>query len=78
MPNYFQIPLHITKLWVGHEQVSLAYAKSLSGNCDLEFRPSDMVLVRDISSCDDDHLCQIIFKSQYAYQSYGLDTNRFH
>ena len=51
------------------------YAQRLSADCDLE--PSDMVLVRD-RSCHDDHLCQIIFKSHYAQQSYGSDTNRFH
>ena len=42
------------------------YAQSLSADCDLERLPSDMVFVRDISSCHDDHLCQIIFKSYHA------------
>ena len=53
------------------------YAQSLSANCDLDLCLSNMVLVRDTSSCHDDHLCQIIFKSHYV-QSYGSDTNMFH
>ena len=36
------------------------YAQSLSTDCDLDLSPSDMVLVRDTSSCHDDQLCQII------------------
>ena len=40
------------------------YAHSLSVDCDLD--PRDMVLVPDTSSCHDDHLYQIIFKSHYA------------
>ena len=40
-----------------------ACAQSLSVNCDLDLLPSDMFFVRDISSCHDDYLCQIIFKS---------------
>ena len=39
------------------------YAQSLSVDCDLDLLPSDMVFVRDTSSCHDDYLCQIIFKS---------------
>ena len=54
------------------------YARSLSADSDLDLSPSNMVLVRDISSCHDDHLCQITFKSHHVYQSYGSDTNRFH
>ena len=50
------------------------YAQSLSADCDLDFLPSDMVLVRDTSSCHDDHLCQIIFKSHHVRLSYGPDT----
>ena len=42
------------------------YAQSLSADSDLDLRPSDMDLVCDISSCHDDHLCQIIFKSHNA------------
>ena len=38
-------------------------AQSLSANCDLDLCPSDMVLVPNTSSCHDDYLCQIIFKS---------------
>ena len=33
-----------------------------------------MVLVRATSSCHDDHLCQIIFKSHHVRLSYGLYT----
>ena len=54
------------------------YAQNLSVDCDLDLWPNDMVLVRDTSSCHDDHLCQIIFKSHNAWQTYGSDTNRFH
>ena len=36
------------------------YAQSLSADCDLDLRPSDMVLVCNTSSYQDDHLCQII------------------
>ena len=50
------------------------YAQSLSADCVLDLWPSDLVLVRDISSCHDDRLCQIIFKSHYVWLSYGLDT----
>ena len=42
------------------------YAQKFSADCDLDLLPSDMVLVHDISSCHDNHLCQIIFKSHYA------------
>ena len=42
------------------------YAQSLSADCDLDLLPSDMVLVRHTSSCHDDHLCQMIFKSYHA------------
>ena len=47
-----------------------AYAQSLRAECDLDLWPSDMVLVHDTSSCHNEHLCQIIFKSHYAWQSY--------
>ena len=50
------------------------YAQSLSADCDLDLWSSDMVLVRDTSSCHDDHLCQIIFKSHHVRLSYGPDT----
>ena len=33
-----------------------------------------MDLVRDTSSCHDDHLCQIIFKFHHVRLSYGPDT----
>ena len=42
------------------------YPQSLSADCDLDLRPSDMVLIRDTSSCQDDHLCQIIYKFHYT------------
>ena len=50
------------------------YAQSLSAGCDFDFCSSDMVLVCDTSSCHDDHLCQIIFKSHHVQLSYGPDT----
>ena len=42
------------------------YAQSLSGDCGLDLLPSGMVLVCNTSSCHDDHLGQIVFKSHYA------------
>ena len=42
------------------------YAQSLNADCEIDLRPSDMVLVHDILSCRDDHLCHIIFKTHYA------------
>ena len=42
------------------------YAQSLSAEFDLDLWPSDMVFVCDTSSCHDDHLRQILFKSHYA------------
>ena len=50
------------------------YAQSLSVDCDLDLRPSDMILVGDTSSCYDDYLYQIIFKSHHVRLSYGSDT----
>ena len=50
------------------------YAQSLSVDCDLDRRPSDMILVCYTLSCYDDHLCQIIFKSHHVRLSYGSDT----
>ena len=50
------------------------YAQSLSADCDLDLWLSDIVFVRDTLSCHDDHLCQIIFKSDHVRLSYGPDT----
>ena len=52
-----------------------AYEQSLSAT--LTSDPSNMVLIHNTSSCFDDHLCQIIFKSHHEWQSYGSDTNSF-
>ena len=38
------------------------YAQSLIADFDPDLRPSDMFLVRDKSSCYDDHSCHIIFQ----------------
>ena len=38
------------------------YAQSSSVDCDLDLYSSDMVLVRDTSSCHDDHLCKLVFQ----------------
>ena len=73
-PTMHNIPLCTTKLWVGQEQVSLVYAQSLIADCDLNLQPSNMVIVRNTSSCHDNHLCQIIFKSHHVLLSYGPDT----
>ena len=53
-----------------------ANAQSLSGHCDLDLWPSNMVLVCNTLFCHDAYLCHIIFKSHQAWQSYGLDRNR--
>ena len=53
------------------------YAQSLSADCDLDFRPSDMVLVRNTSSCHDDHLCQIIFKPTMPNKVMGRTQTGF-
>ena len=47
----------------GHTRTGITeiYAKKLSADCD-----RDMVLVHDILFCHDDHLNQIIFKSDHA------------
>ena len=37
-----------------------------------------MFFAHDTLSCHDNYFCQIIFKSRYAQQSYGSDTNGFH
>ena len=50
------------------------YAQNLSADCDLDLWSSDMVLVPNTSSCHDEHLCQIIFKSHHVRLSYGPDT----
>ena len=57
-----------------------ANAQRLCVDYDLDIRPSyisDIILARDTLSCHDNHLCQLVFKLNYAIQSYGLDTNRF-
>ena len=84
MADYFQIPLCITKLWVGHKQVSLksmhkVYKRTVTLTFDLVtwFLFVTHFLVMMII-CHDDHLCPIIFKSHNAQQSYGSDMNRFH
>ena len=53
--NHFQILPCITKSWVGHKQVSLKSMHNLSADSDLDLGPTDMVLVRDTSSCHDDY-----------------------
>ena len=46
-----------------------AYAQRLSANCDLNLKPSDMVLAR-YTSYHDYYVCQIIFKSHDAGRCY--------
>ena len=53
------------------------YAQSLSVDCDLDLCPSDMVLVRDTSSCHDDHSCQIIIKSTMHNRVMGRTRTGF-
>ena len=50
------------------------YAQSLSADCDLNLWPSEMVLFRDISTCHDDLLCLMTFKSHHVRLSYGPNT----
>ena len=38
-------------------------AQSLNADCDLDLWPSDMIFVRDTSSCHDNHLCHFFFNS---------------
>ena len=54
------------------------FAQSLSADSDFDPGRNDMVFSLDRLSCHDDHLCQLIFASRYAYQSYGSDTNKSH
>ena len=68
----------MTKLWAGLEQLSLRLCTKLSGaDCVPDLSSINIVIVRD-TSCHDDHLFQIINKSERAWLSYGSDTNRFH
>ena len=67
---------HAWQLWVWHKQVSLSLCPKLRADCNLW--PGDMLLTCDTSSCHDDHLCKIIFKAHHTWQSYWLDTNKFH
>ena len=53
--------------------VTEVYAQSLIADCVLDLWPSDMVIVHNTSTCHDDHLCQIIFKSHHVQLSYGPD-----
>ena len=47
-------------------------AQSLSADCDLDF---DLVIFLFVTHRrHDDHLCHIIFKSDYVCPSYGPDT----
>ena len=54
------------------------YAQSLSADCDLDLLPSDIILVRDTSSCHDDHCAKLFSNPTIHNKSYGWDTNRFH
>ena len=51
--------------WTG-SCVTVAYAKKSRGLCDLDLNTIDMVLADDTSSCHDNHLSQIILKSNQA------------
>ena len=61
----------------GMKSFTVAYAQRFRANRDLDLWPSDMVLACDTSSCHVYNLCQIIFKSHNAIQSFGPDTKRF-
>ena len=55
-------------LFATHHLVMMIICAKLFSN------PTKHVLVRIISPCHDDNLCQIIFKSHHVWLSYGLDT----
>ena len=61
-----------------HHSKYSKYWLSSNDHCDLDLCYGDMVLARDTSSFHVDHFCQIILKSDHAYQSYGFDTNTHH
>ena len=64
------------KLWNEHEDISyVAYKRA---QYDLDFQACDMVLTSNTSSCHDDHLCQIVLKSNHAGPRYGSDTSVCH
>ena len=48
-----------------------AFEQSLSMVYDLELWACDMIFVCNTSSCHDNHLCHIIYKSQHRWPSYG-------
>ena len=62
VPSNFQIPPCHTKLWADTNRFH-GSRRTSSANCDLDFWPSNMVHTWDTSSCHDDHLCQIIFRT---------------
>ena len=62
----------------GSTSITEVFAQCIRADCDLDFRPSDMVLICNILTSIDDFLCQLIFKSHLACQSYVLDTVRYH
>ena len=53
------------------------YGQSLSADCDLHLQASEIVLARDISSCHNGHLCNIILKSNLAGQIRGSEMKSF-
>ena len=67
-PSYGQMRTGFTEI----------YAQSLRADCDIDLWSTDMVLVHDTLFCHDDHLYQIIFKSDHAWQSYSSDMNKLH
>ena len=75
-PVLFSNPTMHNKV-MGRKQTGFTevYAQSLSADCDLDLRPNDMVLVRDTSSCHDDHLCQTIFKSHHVWPGHYSGTH---
>ena len=76
--SFFSYPImHDNIIYRTQISFSEAYAPSLRADCDLDVWPKNMVLVFDTSSCHENHLWQIIFKSYHAWQSYWPDTNSF-
>ena len=51
--------------------VTVAYAQSSHGQCDLDIQADNMVLAHDLSSCHNDNLCQTILQSHHT--GYGID-----
>ena len=71
--NKISNPTNVWNEVMGWTRFWNAYTSSVG--CDLDLWPRDMISTCDISSGHDDHFCTTIFKSHYAWWSYGSDMN---